>query len=122
MSLNINLLNIFFLLEFYMSIQCPVQSIQQHYTDAEFIFLGKVLEINADAVEFKVERYWKAGRDSNLVRLKLQQKTRDLEFKPEQEYLVYVRGGKKGNTTSYCDGTKLKINATLDLIYLNDQN
>ncbi len=79
------------------------------------MFLGKVFELNTSTVKFKVERYWKAALDTNQVQLRLHGNPRDMPFQVGQEYLVYVRNRGYGNRTSFCDGTKLKKNAALEI-------
>ena len=99
---------------------CPEKSPKVSFDGAEYIFLGQVAEINTDTVTFKVERFWKAALDTNQIILSLHKHPRDLLFEVGQEYIVYVRKEGNGNKTSYCDGTKLKVDASLDLEYLNE--
>ena len=101
---------------------CPEKSIKAAYEDAEYVFLGTVSEINTVTVEFTVERFWKAALDTNQIQLRLHQNPRDMSFQVGQEYVVYVRNRGYGNRTSYCDGTKLRNDAFLDLEYLNEHH
>lgn len=100
---------------------CPEKSVTALYEDAEYVFLGTVSKMNTVSVEFEVERFWKAALDTNQIQLQLHQNPRDMLFQVGQEYIVYVRNRGVGNRTSYCDGTKLKRDASLDIEYLNEQ-
>lgn len=104
------------------STSCPEKSPEASFNDAEYIFLGRVAEINTSTVKFKVERFWKSALDTNQIILSLHQNPRDVLFEAGLEYIVYVRKGRDINRTSYCDGTKLKVDASLDLEYLNEHH